>query len=358
MKLAHLVLESGEVFSGKTYQIHFKDRAGEVVFNTSHFGYEEIATDPSYYSQIIVMTSPMQGNYGASKDHCESSRLWIEGFVCLSIQNSQRERSWQNQLEQAQVPLLHSVDTRALTRRLRAKGTTWGALVMASNEVEALSKSRLLIHARKKEIEKDWVFEASCKEIFKHQGNFPMGPRLGILDLGMKFNILREALHRSSQCIQFPSRTSAEKILSYDLDGLILSNGPGDPQDVQVARETIGQLVGKLPLFGICMGHQILCLALGAETYKLKFGHRGANHPIKDDLLGRIYMTSQNHGYAVRRESLPDFVKVTQLNLNDQTVAGIFCLDKRILGIQYHPESCPGPHDSKGLFDYFISKMI
>ena len=351
MKSAFLVLESGEVYAGLTSQAHFEERAGEVVFNTSHFGYEEIATDPSYFSQIMVMTAPMQGNYGVGKDHRESSRLWIEGFVCLSIQNSAREKSWQNQLEESHVPLLHGVDTRALTRRLRVGGTPWGALVVAPNENEALVKARPLISSRKNRIPKDWVFEVSCKEICNHEGQFKMGPRLGILDFGMKLNILRESLHRSRQCIQFPCRTSAEDILEADLDGLILSNGPGDPQDVQVARATVERLIGKLPLFGICMGHQILALALGAQTYKLKFGHRGSNHPIKDDLLGRIYMTSQNHGYAVKRESLPGSIQVTQVNLNDQTVAGIFSLKREFWESNITPRVALGRTIQK---DYLI----
>lgn len=358
MKTAFLVLESGEVYSGLTNQKNFVERAGEVVFNTSHFGYEEIATDPSYFSQIIVMTSPMQGNYGASLEHRESSRMWIEGFVCVSLQTSTRESSWERELEGSKVPLVHSVDTRKLVKRLRSGGTTWGALVLADEEIMALKRAKELIQIRREKSPRDWVFEATCKEIKKHEGQLQIGPRLGLLDFGTKTNILREALQRSSECIQFPSRTSAEEILSAGLDGLILSNGPGDPQDVQVAKETVQSLIGKIPLFGICMGHQILSLALGAKTYKLKFGHRGSNHPIRDDLLERIYMTSQNHGYAVEKETLPGWVRVTQTNLNDETVAGIFSADKKLLGIQYHPESCPGPHDSKGLFDYFVQKMI
>ncbi len=357
MNKGFLVLESGEVFPGLVHQTRVFERAGEVVFNTSHFGYEEIATDPSYYSQIMVMTAPMQGNYGVSDDVWESDRVWIEGFVCLSLQHSKRENTWLKRLDENQVSILSDVDTRKLVLKLRSSGTPWGAIVTALNEKEAVSKAQKLI-AEKKQIPTDWVFHASCKEKKLHQGELRVGPRLGLLDFGTKQNILRETLKRSMECVQFPSRTVAEEILSHELDGLILSNGPGDPAQVEVARETIQKILGKIPLFGICMGHQVLSLALGARTYKLKFGHRGSNHPIRDDLLGRIYMTSQNHGYAVRRETLPSDVQVTQVNLNDNTVAGIYSEKFKCLGIQYHPESCPGPHDAVGLFDYFVQKML
>lgn len=352
-----LILESGECFEGRSPQPKIRETAGEVVFNTSHSGYEEIATDPSYMNQIIVMTAPMQGNYGASQAVWESNRVWIEGFICTEVQDSPRENSWVVRLTEHQVPLLCEVDTRRLVVHLRSQGATWGAIVQADSLSEMKEKAKKLIQI-KKDQPGDWVFAASRKQVQTIQGDFPLGPKIGIMDFGIKENIIREIKQRSSQCLVFPARTSSELLLKSGLNGIVLSNGPGDPALVEVAPNTVRNLVGKIPLFGICMGHQILGLALGAKTYKLKFGHRGANHPISDLLLNKIYVSSQNHGYAVDSRTLPPQLKVTQINLNDQTVAGFYSDELNILGIQYHPESCPGPHDAKGLFDYFIHKMI
>jgi carbamoyl-phosphate synthase small subunit len=360
MNKFYLILESGAMFEGHSPQKKILESAGEVVFNTSHSGYEEIATDPSYMNQIVVLTASMQGNYGVSKTFWESNRIWIEGFICTEVQNSQRESSWLDLLSEHRVPLLSGVDTRQLVMHLRSHGSTWGAIVNSEpsgSTLEMKAKAKQMIQA-KKDQPGDWVFAASRKEVQTLSGEVPFGPKIGIIDFGAKENIIREIRQRSSQCILFPARTSAPTILNSDLHGLVLSNGPGDPALVEVAPQTIREIAGKLPMFGICMGHQVLCLALGAKTYKLKFGHRGANHPIDDRILNKIYVSSQNHGYAVDPKTLPGDLKVTQTNLNDQTVAGVFSEKLNILGIQYHPESCPGPHDAKGLFDYFINKMV
>lgn len=358
---SYLVLESGEVFLGTLQTQHspslkVSPKVGEIVFNTSHTGYEEIATDPSYLSQIVVMTAPMQGNYGANSKCWESSRIWIEGFICLQVQNSKRDRSWIETLEKHNVPLFSDIDTRDLVFVLRSKGSCYGALLQAESVDEALCIGKKSI-LEKRMIEKDWVWLASRKEPVEIKGLIHQGPRIAVLDFGSKENIIREALKRSSCVKIFPSRTAIEDILEFNPSAVLLTNGPGDPSDVEVAPETIKKLIGKLPIYGICMGHQLLCLALGAKTYKMKFGHRGSNHPIRDGLLNQVYVSSQNHGYAVEEKSLPESVVVTHRNLNDQTVAGIYSKKLQLLGIQYHPESCPGPHEAVMLFDFFFSQI-
>lgn len=355
MSSGFLVLESGEVFEGKFHG--GKDRAGEIVFNTSHAGYEEIATDPSYLGQIVIMTAVMQGNYGVDKSVWESRRLWIEGFICLQIQESERDQSWCQRLNENDIPCVSEMDTRAIALRLREGGTPWGALVKAPTLEEAKKRAAVLIEEKKK-MPKDWVYLSSRKEVENRKGEKAQAPKVAVLDFGCKENILRELQARCSEVRIFPSRTTAEEILKYNPDGVMLTNGPGDPGDVEVAPQTVRELIGKKPVFGICMGHQILSLALGARTYKMRFGHRGSNHPIKDELLGKIYISSQNHGYAVKQDTLPKDVKVTHTNLNDKTVAGFFSKERNCLGIQYHPESHPGPHDAVGLFDFFVDKMI
>lgn len=352
--LGFLVLETGEVFAGQWEG--GSARAGEVVFNTSHSGYEEMATDLSYYSQILVMTAPMQGNYGESEKAWESDQFSIHGFVCLEMQNSKRDRSWLSQLDQQGVPVLSGVDTRRLVLRLREGGTTWGAIVNASSESDARQMAQpLMKEAQKKDL--DWAYQVATKTQQIIPGDCSSGPRVAVLDFGSKKNILRELQSRCSEIGIFPPRSSAEEVLSWRPDGVMLTNGPGDPADVLVAPETVRDLLGKVYVFGICMGHQILARALGAQTYKLKFGHRGSNHPIRDELLNKVYMTSQNHGYAVDKDSLPKDVKVTHINLNDGTVSGIYSEKHKCFSVQFHPESHPGPHDAEGLFDYFIKQI-
>jgi carbamoyl-phosphate synthase small subunit len=354
MKKGFLVLESGETYEG--IWRGGKARAGEVVFNTSHSGYEEIATDPSYYSQIIVLTAPMQGNYGVDREVWESKQMWIDGFVSLELQQSPRDSSWRDQLDAAGIPMLTDLDTREIVLRLRDLGTPWGALVDAANETEAKAKARELIAAKQQQ-DSDWVHFVTRKEIEIRKGAVTSGPRVAILDYGCKENTIRELEARCSEVALFPSRAPERIIRDWSPDGIMLTNGPGDPALVKDATETVRALLGWKTIFGICMGNQILAQALGAKTYKLKFGHRGGNHPVKDLLLNEIYVTSQNHGYCVDEKTLPSNTRVSHTNLNDGTVEGIDCAAMKCFSVQYHPESSPGPNDARKLFDYFMSRI-
>lgn len=351
VKQGFLVLESGETYPGQW--LVGEDSVGEIVFNTSHNGYEEIATDPSYFGQIMVMCAPQQGNYGVDKSFWESRNLWIKGFIALEVQKSSENHYWLDRLQKHGVPAMDSLDTRKLVLKLREGGTQLGAMVAAENESDAIGKSKDLFAAFKDQ-PKDWTFEVSRKTVERIQGAKHNGPKVAVLDFGCKENILRELIKRCREIQIYPSRASASEILSWKPDGVLLSNGPGDPENVEVAVETIQELLGKVTVFGICMGHQLLGRALGGKTFKLKFGHRGANHPIRNMQTGDVYMTSQNHGYAIKQETLGSDVAVTHLNLNDQTVSGIACRPKRCFSVQYHPESHPGPRDAETLFDQFI----
>ena len=349
-----LVLETGETFKGLF--LGGTQRAGELVFNTSHSGYEEMATDPSYFNQILVMTAPMQGNYGADNQVWESKRIHIQGLICLEMQNSDRDSQWMDKLISYGVPILSGVDTRSLVLQLRTTGTVWSAVVCTSDSSSAKKHASHLILSGKK-MEKDWPFIVADKNIQEIKGKNKKGPRVAVMDFGCKENIVRELLTRTSCVCVYPPRTSPAEILKWNPAALLLSNGPGDPSEVKKSVQTIKKLLGKVFIFGICMGHQLLALALGGRTYKLKFGHRGSNHPVEDKLLKKVYVTSQNHGYAVEAKSLPDFLQITHTNLNDGTVEGFFSSKVRCLGIQFHPESHPGPHDASELFDFFIKQV-
>ncbi len=354
MNIGCLVLETGEIYKGEWRG--GEARAGEVVFNTSHSGYEEMATDPSYFNQIMVCTAPMQGNYGASRDAWESRDLWFQGFVSQEIQCSERDSSWLTTLTDRNIPVLTDLDTRSIVLKLRDSGTPWGALLPYTSDSEVKMQMKELVE-KKKSQEIDWVFRVSRPQLEVVKGLRANGPRVAIIDYGCKENTLRELSNSCSEVGIFNSRASAKEIQDWSPQGILLSNGPGDPADVKVTIQTVQQLLGWKPIFGICMGNQILSLALGAKTYKLKFGHRGSNHPVRDMLTNSVYVTSQNHGYAVDEKSLPTSVKVSQINLNDKSLEGIECLSKKCFSVQYHPESHPGPHEARKLFDYFLEQL-
>ena len=351
MALGALILETGEVFKGLLSDDFIQ--AGEIVFNTSHTGYEEIATDPSYYNQILVMTAPLQGNYGSDLKFWQSRNIWIKAFICLELQNSRRDQKWRETLKKYKAPLLTGVDTRKLVLRLREKGVIWGA-------VTPLSKQSLIGQTIKQEREKpkDWTKFVSVSEPKEFKGRKRSGLKIALIDFGCKNSILDELLKRAGSVCLFPSNSPLKLIKNYQPSALVLSNGPGDPKDVIDGVNLVKKLLGFKPIFGICMGHQVLSQALGAETYKLKFGHRGSNHPIQDKILNKVYISAQNHGYAVNPKTLPKEVLVSHVNLNDHTVAGIFSKKHKCLSVQFHPENKPGPTEAVALFDYFIKNLV
>lgn len=357
-KKGYLVLETGEIFEGLwNSSDSTKDvlpRVGEVVFNTSHAGYQEIASDPSYYSQIMVMTASMQGNYGLRENDFESKRYWIEGFVCTEMTKG----PWQEALLKSQVPILSEVDTRNLTLRLREKGTPWGALLSASSREAAQQLAPTLIAEQKKNRQhKDWTLEVSARQPQLVKGMKMHGARVALVDFGVKESILHCLLERCAEVQIFPSTSKVESIKDWSPDGVLLSNGPGNPDDVKEGSVLVSQLVGWRPLFGICMGHQVLSRVLGAKTFAMKFGHHGGNHPIRDDLLQKVYITSQNHGYAVDPTSLSAGTYVTHVNLYDGTLEGLENKEKKCWSVQFHPESAPGPNEARLLFDRFIEGL-
>ena len=362
---AHLALEDGRVFTGRAFGAS-GERCGEVVFNTSMTGYQEILSDPSYRGQIVVMTAPEIGNVGTNVLDFESMAPQVEGYVVREL--SPATSSWRStqalhdHLREHRIPGLAEIDTRALTRHLRSRGVMKGVLSSVDRNVESLVRKAREAPGLEAQ---DLVRSVTCPAPFSWSvprdarwapsTSAPDGPRLRCVayDFGAKRNIFR-LLHDSGFDVTVvPATTSAADTLALDPDAIFLSNGPGDPETVTYAIEAVRGLVGKRPMFGICLGHQIAALAVGASTFKLKFGHRGANHPVKDLATGRVAVTSQNHGYAVRTETLPAGTAVTHVNLNDETCEGFRDEDAALLAVQYHPEASPGPHDALALFGEF-----
>jgi carbamoyl-phosphate synthase small subunit len=348
-----LILEDGTVFCGEGFGWD-TETSGEVVFNTGMTGYQEILSDPSYCGQLVTLTYPLIGNYGINRDDFESISPAVSGLIVKEVadfpSNWRSEWSLDEYLIMKRIPGISGIDTRKLTRIIRQHGTIKGAICSIEKDViEVLSTLQLA------PIPNDQVRQVSTKNPYPSPGR---GKRVVLVDFGMKHGILRELNLRDCDVIVVPYHTSAEEILQLHPDGIMLSNGPGDPKDVPEAIHMIRGVLGKVPLFGICLGHQLFALACGADTAKMKFGHRGSNHPVKDLRTGKIAITSQNHGYTVETDSiLGTRLAVTHIAINDGTVEGLKHLDYPAFTVQYHPEASPGPEDANGLFDDFL-RMI
>ena len=354
MKSAYLVLEDGSVFQG---QAMGADGApyGEVVFNTSMTGYQEMLTDPSYAGQIVVPTYPLIGNYGINERDIESARAQVAGFVvreeCLTPSHYDAAGLLQEFLADQGIAGISGVDTRAITRRIRSRGVMMGTITSSETPERALARLR----AQPSYDAVDFVQHVTTPRTYHWDGNAKAtGPRIAVVDCGVKYNILRMLAARGCQVAVVGAAISPDDVLSLDPQGVVLSPGPGDPAHNTVTVETARALIGQTPVLGICLGHQVVARALGAETYKLKFGHRGGNHPVKDLETGRVYITAQNHGFAVDERTLPPELAVTHRNLNDGTVEGTRHLAAPVITIQYHSEASPGPLDNTYVFDKFL----
>ncbi len=387
---SYLVLEDGTVFQAEAFGAPNRN-VGEVVFNTSMTGYQEILTDPSYAGQIVTMTYPLIGNYGINPEDFESRQPFVRGFIvkelCADPSHWQANRALDDYLTKNGIPGIFGIDTRVLTRHLRVEGTLRGVLATADNGPAEANEDMganggLLALAGQWRVSqlpsalRNWLMELKHQAqefVLSHpvlevttptayhlepQDGRSGGPRVVVVDFGVKQNILRILTHLGCQVTVVPATATAEEILALEPAGVLLSNGPGDPKDVPEGIATAKTLMAAgIPLYGICLGHQVLGLAVGGNSFKLKFGHRGANHPVKDCVTGRVYITSQNHGYSLDESSLPAEVVVTHRNLNDGTVEGIMHTQRPVWSVQYHPEASPGPEDSRYLFDRFLSAL-
>ena len=361
MKEAILYLEDGTSFIGRPLGTH-GETAGEVVFNTAMTGYQEILTDPSYAGQIVVMTYPLIGNYGVNPEDVESPDVHVKGFVvkefCRRHSNFRATQSLIEYLDEHRIIAIEGIDTRKLTRHLRTFGAMKGLISTDDFDPKSLA---LKIAKVSSMTGSDWVKTVTAKEAYVWPADAAFKTplfKVAAIDCGIKLNILRILAGLGCEVHVFPAGSTYENIMAVQPDGLFLSNGPGDPAAVDYVIQTVRRSIGALPVFGICLGHQILGLALGGQTYKLKFGHHGANHPVKDLQDNRIGITSQNHGFCVDLKTLsPEDVELIDLNLNDQTVEGIKHRKFPVYSVQHHPEAAPGPHDAQYLFRDFVKMM-
>ncbi len=351
---AFLILSDGTVFQGTSIG-STRECVSEIVFNTSMTGYLEVLTDPSYAGQAVVMTYPLIGNYGITPD-MESARPWVDGYIVRELSrmpsNFRCEGTIQDFLLKHDIPGIAGIDTRALTKILREKGTMNGMITTDENyDLDAVMEKLKAYHTG------DVVSKVTCSEKYVLKGK---GPKVALLDFGAKKNIAKSLNDRGCEVTVFPAHTPAKEILEGGFDGVMLSNGPGDPKDCGPIIDEIRKLYeSDMPIFAICLGHQLMALATGADTYKLKYGHRGGNHPVKDLSTGRVYISSQNHGYVVDTEKLdPKVATPAFVNVNDGTNEGLKYTNKNIFTVQFHPEACPGPQDSAYLFDRFLDMIM
>ena len=355
---AYLVLEDGSVYEGEAFGA-LATGHGELVFNTSMTGYQEVLTDPSYAGQIVTLTYPLVGNYGIDPESVESGRIQVAALVvkehCTLPSHGSSTETLHEYLASQGIPGISGVDTRAITKRLRTQGVMMGLLSQDSPE-----QALLLLSSMPRYGDTDYVSTVTTTQPYTwDESSDSEGTefRVVVSDCGLKYNILRLLKARGCQAIALPATATANDVLAMNPTGVVISPGPGDPALLDYAVENTRGLLGRVPVLGICLGHQIVARALGASTFKLKFGHRGANHPVQDIETGRVYITAQNHGYAVDADSVRGGLKVTKINLNDNTVEGLGHSDLPLITIQYHSEASPGPRDSEYIFDEFVTML-